>query len=52
MYIYKSVKNRYDEFIRREVIGFLYFLLGLLTCEVGTDTLYRNVSKQLLHDAA
>jgi hypothetical protein len=27
-------------------------LLGLLTLEDGTDTLSRNVSKQLLHDAA
>ena len=34
------------------VIGLLSFLLGLLTREDGTDTLYRNVGKQLPHDAA
>jgi hypothetical protein len=28
------------------------FLLGLLTLEDGTDTLSRNVGKQLPHDAA
>ena len=31
---------------------FLSFILGLLTCEDGTDTLSRNVGKQLPHDAA
>jgi hypothetical protein len=33
------------------VIDWLSFLLGLLTREDGTDTLYRNVGKQLPHDA-
>jgi hypothetical protein len=32
--------------------GFLSSLLGLLTREDGTDTLSRNVGKQLPHDAA
>jgi hypothetical protein len=35
------------------VIGcWISFLLGLLTCEDGTDTLSRNVGKQLPHDDA
>jgi hypothetical protein len=38
---------------RTYIIGrWLSFLLGLLTCEDGTDTLSRNVGKQLPHDAA
>jgi hypothetical protein len=35
-----------------QVAGFLSFLIGLLTREDGTDTLSRNVGKQLPHDAA
>jgi hypothetical protein len=35
-----------------QVADFLSFLLALLTREVGTDTLYRNVGKQLPHDVA
>jgi hypothetical protein len=35
-----------------QVAGFLSFLLGILTREDGTDTLSRNVGKQLPHDAA
>jgi hypothetical protein len=38
--------------LRVIVIGWLSFLLGILTLEDGTDTLSRNVSKQLSHDAA
>jgi hypothetical protein len=34
------------------VIVYRRFLLGLLTREDGTDTLSRNVGKQLPHDAA
>jgi hypothetical protein len=34
------------------IIFFLSFLLRLLTCEDGTDTLSRNVGKQLPYDAA
>jgi hypothetical protein len=32
------------------VAGFLSFLLGLLTREDGTDTLSRNIGKQLAHN--
>jgi hypothetical protein len=38
---------------RRDVDGILRsVVLGLLTLEDGTDTLSRNVGKQLPHDAA
>jgi hypothetical protein len=37
---------------RRVVIFYRRFGLGLLTREDGTDTLSRNIGKQLPHDAA
>jgi hypothetical protein len=34
------------------LLGSFFYLLGLLTLEDGADTFYRNVGKQLPHDAA
>jgi hypothetical protein len=46
----KHIWNRVAE--QEENIRINLLLLGLLTHEDGTDTLSRNVGKQLPHDAA